>query len=62
MVAKKVKATEELNAEPSAKAGRDRGSLSISIVAIESRETIPREPVSSEGGYRGCGTVVGPAH
>jgi len=34
-------------------------SLSIFIVAIESRETIPRKPVSSEGGYRGYGPVVG---
>ena len=31
---------------------KDRGSLSICIVALESRETIPREPVSSQGGYR----------
>ena len=30
----------------------DRGSLSICVVAIESRETIPREPVSSQGGCR----------
>jgi hypothetical protein len=31
---------------------KDRGSLSLSIVARESGETIPREPVSSEGGGR----------
>ena len=31
---------------------KDRGSLSISIVAIESWETVPRKPVSSQGGYR----------
>jgi hypothetical protein len=37
-----------------------RGSLSIFVVAFESRETIPREPVISEGGYRGCGLVAGP--
>lgn len=36
-----------------------RGSLSIFIVAFESRVTFPREPVSSEGGYRGRGLVVG---
>jgi hypothetical protein len=51
---------EEPNAEPRAKAGWGRGSLSILIVAFESRETIPREPVISEGRYRGCGLVAGP--
>ena len=38
----------------------DRGSLSIFIVAIESRETIPRKPASSKGGYRVSGLVVRP--
>lgn len=37
-----------------------RGSLSILIVAIESRETIPRKPVSSQGRYRVSGLVVRP--
>jgi len=63
MVVKKVKATEVSNAERNAKAQEmGRGSLSIFIVAIESRETIPREPVSSQGGCRGCGLVVGPTY
>ncbi len=35
-----------------------RGSLSIFIVVFESRETIPRKPVSNEGGYRVSGLVV----
>ena len=60
MVAKKEEASVVSDAERNAKAREtDRGSLSIFIVAIESRETIPRKPVSSKGGYRGCGPVVG---
>lgn len=59
-VAKKEKATGVSDAEHNAKAREmNKGSLSISIVAFESRETNPREPVSSKGGYRSCGTVVG---
>ena len=47
------------DAERNAKARETgRGSLSIPIVAIESRVTIPREPVSSQGGCRGCGPGV----
>jgi hypothetical protein len=61
VVAKKVKATEELNAERNAKAGRDRGSLSISIVAIESGVTHPKKPASSQGGYRDYGLITGNA-
>lgn len=54
MSAKKEKATGVSDAERNAKAREmNKGSLSILIVALESRETIPREPVSSEGGYRG---------
>ena len=50
---RKRKRTEVSSAEFNAKAREtDRGSLSISIVAFESRVTIPREPVSSEGGCR----------
>jgi hypothetical protein len=60
VVAKKEEASVVSDAERNAKAREmDRGSLSIFIVAIESRETIPRKPVSSKGGYRGCGPVVG---
>jgi hypothetical protein len=58
---RKWKRPEELNAEPRAKAGRDRGSLSISIVAIESGETHPKEPASSQGGYRDYGLITGNA-
>lgn len=59
-VAKKEKATGVSDAEHDAKAREmNKGSLSISILAFESRETNPREPVSSEGRYRNCGTVVG---
>jgi len=61
VVAKKVKATEELNAERNARAGRDRGSLSIFIVAIESRVTHPKEPVISKGEYRDYGLITGNA-
>ena len=50
-----------LNAEPRAKAGRGRGSLSISIVAMESRVTHPKEPVISKGGCRDYGPVTGNA-
>ena len=51
--------SEVSDAERNAKAReKGRGSLSISIVAIESRETIPRKPVSSKGGYRDCGPDV----
>lgn len=50
---RKRKRTEVLSAELKAKAQeKGRGSLSISIVALESRETTPREPVSSEGRCR----------
>ena len=35
----------------------DRGSLSVCIVAIEDRETAPREPVSSQGGRRFVGPL-----
>lgn len=61
--AKKEKAPGVSDAEHNAKAREtNKGSLSIPIVVFESRETIPREPVSSEGGYRNCGTVVGPTY
>ena len=50
---RKRRQTEVSSAEFNAKAReRGRGSLNISIVAYESRETIPREPVSSQGGCR----------
>lgn len=50
---RKRKSTEVSSAEFNAKAQETgRGSLSISIVAFESGATIPREPVSSEGGCR----------
>src|SRR5688500_9464742 len=50
---RKRKLTEVSSAEFNAKAQEtDRGSLSISIVAIESRVTIPREPASSQGRCR----------
>lgn len=59
-VAKKERVSGVSDAERNAKAREmDKGSLSVFIVAIESRETIPRKPVSSQGGYRSCGTVVG---
>ena len=38
-----------------------RGSLSIFIVAIESGVTHPKEPVTSKGGYRDYGPVIGNA-
>ena len=60
-VAKKVGATEEPDAERNAKARGDRGSLSISIVAIESGVTHPKEPASSQGGYRDYGLITGNA-
>lgn len=54
------KKTEVLSAEPRAKAQeKDRGSLSITIVALESGETNPKKPVSSEGRCRVAETVVG---
>jgi hypothetical protein len=63
VVAKEEEATEVSDAEHNAKAREtNKGSLSISIVAFESRVTNPREPVSSEGGYRNCGPVVGSTH
>jgi hypothetical protein len=47
------------DAERNAKAReKGRGSLSIFIVAIESGETHPKEPVISQGGYRDYGTVT----
>ena len=47
------KRTEESSAEPKAKAQeQDRGSLSITIVALESGETNPKKPASSEGRCR----------
>lgn len=57
--------TEVLRAEPqSTGVEKDRGSLSRRIVALESGETDPREPVSSEGSGRVAGasseTRVGP--
>ena len=39
----------------------DRGSLSIFIVAIESRVTHPKEPVISKGGCRDYGLIIGNA-
>jgi hypothetical protein len=38
-----------------------RGSLSVFIVAIESRVTHPKEPVISKGGCRDYGPVTGNA-
>jgi hypothetical protein len=59
VVAKKEEASVVSDAERNAKAPEtDRGSLSIFIVVIESRETIPRKPVSSIGGYRGDITIA----
>jgi hypothetical protein len=58
VVAKKVRATEEPDAERNAKARGGRGSLSIFIVAIESGVTHPKEPATSEGGYRDYGSVA----
>ena len=50
---RKRRQTEVSSAEFNAKAReRGRGSLNISIVAIESRVTNPREPASSQGGCR----------
>jgi hypothetical protein len=50
---RKRKRAEVSRAEFRAKAQEtDRGSLSICVVAFESRVTISREPVSSEGGCR----------
>lgn len=47
------KRTEVSSAERKAKAQeKDRGSLSITIVALESGETNPRKPASSEGRCR----------
>ena len=40
---------------------KDEGSLSIFIVAIESRVTHPKEPVTSKGGCRDYGPVTGNA-
>jgi hypothetical protein len=57
-VAKKVGATEEPDVERNAKTRGDEGSLSIFIVAIESGVTHPKEPVTSQGGYRDYGTVI----
>ena len=37
----------------------DKGSLSIFIVALESRVTHPKEPVISKGGCRDYGPVTG---
>jgi hypothetical protein len=54
------KRTEVSSAEPKAKAQeKDRGSLSITIVATESRETNPKKPVSSQGRCRVAETAVG---
>ena len=61
MVAKKVRATEEPDTERNAKARGGRGSLSIFIVAIESGVTHPKEPSSSQGGYRDYGLITGNA-
>lgn len=36
-----------------------KGSRRVSIVAPESRETDPREPVSSQGGTPGYRTAIG---
>ena len=48
---RKRRQPEVSKAERKAKAREmGRGSLSIFIVALESRETVPREPVSSQGG------------
>jgi len=52
------KQSEESSAELNEGVETDRGSLSISIVATESRVTTPREPVSSEGRCR----VAEPPH
>ena len=51
---RKKEASVVSDAERNAKAREmDRGSLSIFIVAVESRGTIPRKSVSSKGGCRG---------
>ena len=39
----------------------DKGSLSIFIVALESRVTHPKEPAICEGGCRDYGAVTGNA-
>ena len=39
--------------------GTDEGSLSVCIVAVESGETFPREPTSSQGGHRMTDPLLG---